>query len=52
MLVVVAAHPQAAWMLALAALVAVEEATWIGRRLRRPAAAVLALAAGAVLLGA
>lgn len=40
------------WMLALTALIAVEELTVLGRRVQRPSAAVLALAAVVVAVGA
>jgi predicted metal-binding membrane protein len=53
MLVMVAVgHSGLAWMVALTALVCAEELTVRGRRLTRPAAAVLAVAAAAVALGA
>ena len=53
MLVMVAVgHSNVAWMAALTALVVAEELTVRGRAVTRPAAAVLALAAAAVTLGA
>lgn len=53
MLVMVAVgHSSLAWMAALTALIVAEELTLRGRRLTRPAAAVLAVAAAAVALGA
>jgi predicted metal-binding membrane protein len=53
MLVMVAVgHSSLAWMVALTALVAAEELTLRGRWVTRPAAAMLAVAAGAVTLGA
>lgn len=44
-------HSSVAWMVPLTALVAAEELTVRGRRLTKPAAAVLAVAASAVALG-
>ena len=53
MLVMVAAgHSSVVWMVALTGLVVAEELTVRGRRLTRPAAALLAAAAAAVALGA
>jgi len=53
MLVMVAlGHSSLAWMVALTALVGAEELTVRGRWVTRPAAAMLAVAAGAVTLGA
>jgi predicted metal-binding membrane protein len=53
MLVMVAVgHSSLVWMVALTALVVAEELTVRGRSLTRPAAALLALAAAAVALGA
>jgi predicted metal-binding membrane protein len=53
MLVMVAVgHSSLAWMVALSGLVVAEELTVRGRRVTRPAAAVLAGAAAAVALGA
>jgi predicted metal-binding membrane protein len=53
MLVMVAlGHSSLVWMVALTGLVVAEELTVRGRWVTRPAAAVLAVAAGAVLLGA
>ena len=53
MLVMVAlGHSSLAWMVALTALVVAEELTVRGRWVTRPAAAMLAVAAGAVTLGA
>jgi predicted metal-binding membrane protein len=53
MLVMVAVgHSSLVWMVALTALVVAEELTVRGRRLTRPAAALLAVAAAAVALGA
>jgi predicted metal-binding membrane protein len=53
MLVMVAAgHASLVWMLALTGLVVAEELTVTGRRLTRPAAGLLAMAAAAVALGA
>ena len=53
MLVMVAVgHSSLVWMVALTALVVAEELTVRGRSLTRPAAAVLAVAAAAVALGA
>ena len=45
-------HSSLIWMVALTGLVVAEELTVRGRRVTRPAAAVLAVAAGAVALGA
>ena len=45
-------HSGLVWMAALTALVVAEELTVSGRRLTRPAAAALAVAAAAVALGA
>jgi predicted metal-binding membrane protein len=53
MLVMVAVgHSSVVWMVALTGLVVAEELTVRGRRLTRPAAAVLAVAAAVVALGA
>jgi predicted metal-binding membrane protein len=52
LVMVVIGHSSLVWMIALTALVVAEELTVIGRRLTRPAAAVLAVAAAAVALGA
>jgi predicted metal-binding membrane protein len=47
----VAGHAALVWMAVLTALMLVEELTRVGRRLVRPSAAPLALAAGLVALG-
>lgn len=52
LVMVVVGHSSLAWMVALTALVVAEELTIGGRRLTRPAAAMLAMAAAAVALGA
>lgn len=52
LVMVVVGHSSLAWMVALTALVAAEELTVTGRRLTQPAAAVLAVTAGVVWLGA
>jgi predicted metal-binding membrane protein len=44
-------HANLLWMAALTILISVEELTLLGRRLRRPSAAALALTAAAVALG-
>jgi len=51
LVIVVVGHSSLAWMVALTALITVEELTLVGRRLLRPTAAVLALTAGMVALG-
>lgn len=52
LVMVVVGHSSLFWMVALTALVVGEELTISGRRLTRPAAALLAVAAAAVALGA
>jgi predicted metal-binding membrane protein len=52
LVIIVAGHSSPAWMVALTALIVVEELTLIGRRVLRPSAVVLALTAGLVALGA
>jgi predicted metal-binding membrane protein len=52
LLMAVVGHVNLLWMVALTALISVEELTVLGRRLRRPSAAALALTAVAVVLGA
>jgi predicted metal-binding membrane protein len=51
MVMVVAGHASLLWMTALTALFVVEEQTLLGRRLLRPSAVALILAAGLVALG-
>jgi len=51
LLMAVVGHVNLLWMLALAALISLEELTLLGRRLRRPSAAVLGLTAVAIVLG-
>jgi predicted metal-binding membrane protein len=50
-LMAVVGHVNLIWMVALSALISIEELTLLGRRLRRPSAAALALTALAVGLG-
>ena len=51
LVMVVIGHSSLVWMIALTAPVIAEELTVTGRRLTRPAAGILALAAAAVALG-
>ena len=51
LVMVVIGHSSLVWMIALTALVIAEELTVTGRRLTRPAAGILALAAAGVALG-
>ena len=51
LVMVIIGHSSLVWMIALTALVIAEELTITGRRLTRPAAGILTLAAAAVALG-
>jgi predicted metal-binding membrane protein len=52
LLMAVVGHANLLWLVALSTLISVEELTLLGRRLRRPSAAALALTAVAVAFGA
>jgi predicted metal-binding membrane protein len=51
LLMAIVGHVNLLWMVALTALISVEELTLLGRRLRRPSAAALAATAVAIALG-